>query len=79
MQRKKFEGPKIAMLNIELELKSEKENAELRIENVEVCLHDWHSIGEAAVNWCVLLLSPGVPESGGCRVVYSVQQAGKDR
>lgn len=37
MQRKKFEKPKIALLNIELELKSEKENAELRIENVEVC------------------------------------------
>ena len=36
MQRKKFEKPKIAMLNVELELKSEKENAELRIENVEV-------------------------------------------
>ena len=36
MQRKKFDNPKIALLNIELELKSEKENAELRIENVEV-------------------------------------------
>lgn len=36
MQRKKFENPKIALLNVELELKSEKENAELRIENVEV-------------------------------------------
>lgn len=36
MQRKQFECPKIAMLNVELELKSEKENAELRIENVEV-------------------------------------------
>lgn len=36
MQRKKFEKPRLALLNIELELKSEKENAELRIENVEV-------------------------------------------
>ncbi len=36
MQRKKFDNPKIALLNVELELKSEKENAELRIENVEV-------------------------------------------
>lgn len=34
MQRKKFENPKIVLLNVELELK--KENAELRIENVEV-------------------------------------------
>ena len=36
MQRKRFEKPKIALLNVELELKSEKENAELRIDNVEV-------------------------------------------
>ena len=36
MQPKSYTDPKIALLNIELELKSEKENAELRIENVEV-------------------------------------------
>ena len=36
MQPKKYQTPKIAMLNIELELKSEKENAEIRIDNVEV-------------------------------------------
>ena len=36
MQRKLFQYPKIALLNVELELKSEKENAELRIDNVEV-------------------------------------------
>ena len=36
MQRKLFENPKIVLLNVELELKSEKENAELRIDNVEV-------------------------------------------
>jgi len=29
-QPKKFEAPKIALLNVELELKSEKENAEVR-------------------------------------------------
>lgn len=29
-QPKKFENPKILLLNIELELKSEKENAEIR-------------------------------------------------
>ena len=38
MQPKSYTDPKIALLNIELELKSEKENAELRIENVEVCM-----------------------------------------
>ena len=36
MQRKKYTQPIIALLNIELELKAEKENAELRIDNVEV-------------------------------------------
>lgn len=36
MQPKKYHNPKIALLNIELELKSEKENAEIRIDNVEV-------------------------------------------
>ena len=34
-QPKKFDNPKICLLNLELELKSEKENAEIRIENVE--------------------------------------------
>lgn len=32
-QPKKFENPTIALLNIELELKSEKENAEVRLDN----------------------------------------------
>ena len=36
MQPKKYRDPTIALLNIELELKSEKENAEIRIDNVEV-------------------------------------------
>lgn len=32
-QPKKFLKPKICLLNLELELKSEKENAEIRLEN----------------------------------------------
>lgn len=35
-QPKKFTDPKIIALNIELELKSEKDNAEIRIENPDV-------------------------------------------
>jgi len=35
MQKKKIVNPKIALLNIELELKSEKENAEVRVDNVD--------------------------------------------
>lgn len=37
-QPKKFSNPKICLLNLELELKSEKENAEIRIENPEVII-----------------------------------------
>jgi len=35
MQKKSYNNAKIAMLNIELELKAEKENAEVRLDNVE--------------------------------------------
>lgn len=35
MQRKAYDKPKIALLNIELELKAEKDNAEVRVDNVE--------------------------------------------
>lgn len=36
MQPKKYQNPKIALLNIELELKSERDNAEIRVDSVEV-------------------------------------------
>jgi len=45
---KKFESPKILLLNVELELKSERENAEVRISN----LKDYQSIVEA--EWQVI-------------------------
>uniref|UniRef100_A0A4W3IX52 T-complex protein 1 subunit eta n=1 Tax=Callorhinchus milii TaxID=7868 RepID=A0A4W3IX52_CALMI len=37
MQPKKYENPKISLLNVELELKAEKDNAEVRVNNVEAC------------------------------------------
>ena len=36
-QPKSFKNPKILSLNIELELKAEKDNAEVRVEDVRVC------------------------------------------
>ena len=39
MQRKQYKNPKIALLNIELELKAEKDNAEIRVDTVEVKGH----------------------------------------
>merc|ERR1711993_30453 len=35
MQEKHYKTPKIALLNVELELKAEKDNAEVRVDNVE--------------------------------------------
>ena len=49
MQPKKYTNPKVALLNIELELKSEKENAEIRLTNVEVRNFDHFSIKLFAV------------------------------
>lgn len=40
MQPKKYKNPKIAMLNVELELKAEKDNAEIRLDNVKVRLQN---------------------------------------
>uniref|UniRef100_W5LE64 T-complex protein 1 subunit eta n=1 Tax=Astyanax mexicanus TaxID=7994 RepID=W5LE64_ASTMX len=37
MQPKRYDNPKIALLNIELELKAEKDNAEVRVKSVEAC------------------------------------------
>ena len=36
-QPKSFDNPKILSLNVELELKAEKDNAEVRIDHVDVC------------------------------------------
>ena len=36
MQPKKYNSPKIALLNVELELKAERANAEVRVDSVEV-------------------------------------------
>jgi len=45
-QPKKFENPKVLLLNVELELKSEKENAEIRIDDP----NEYQSIVEAEWN-----------------------------
>jgi T-complex protein 1 subunit eta len=48
MQSKSYSNPLIAMLNVELELKSEKENAEVRVTNVK----DYQQIVDA--EWEIL-------------------------
>lgn len=64
-QPKKFENPKIVILNLELELKSEKENAEIRIENPE----DYQSIVDA--EWDIIYGKLENIAKTGAKVVLS--------
>ncbi|XP_071483402.1 T-complex protein 1 subunit eta-like [Diadema antillarum] len=65
MQPKKYTTPKIAMLNVELELKSEKENAEVRVESVE----DYQAIVDA--EWSILYDKLEKIYQSGAKVVLS--------
>jgi len=62
---KKFSNPKILLLNVELELKSEKENAEVRIENPE----DYQSIVDA--EWQVIYDKLDACVNSGANIVLS--------
>lgn len=64
-QPKKFENPKILVLNVELELKAEKENAEIRIENPD----DYQSIVDA--EWKIIYQKLENIVNCGAQVVLS--------
>lgn len=64
-QPKSFDDPLICILNLELELKSEKENAEIRIENVE----DYQKIVDA--EWQIIYDKLQGIVDCGCKVVLS--------
>jgi len=64
-QPKKFQNPKIALLNIELEKKSEKENAEIRIENPE----DYQSLIDA--EWDIIYKKLDSLAKSGANIVLS--------
>lgn len=64
-QPKKFENPKIALLNIELELKAEKETAEIRIEKPE----EFQSIVDA--EWKIIYTKLEQIVASGAQVVLS--------
>ena len=66
MQPKKYTNPKIALLNVELELKAEKTNAEIRIDNVEVII----IIVIVIVALCAVV---GLSVHCGCRVDHLVR------
>ena len=65
MQPKKYVNPKIALLNIELELKSEKENAEVRVNTVE----DYQQIVDA--EWDILYDKLEKLVKSGAQVILS--------
>ncbi|CUS23847.1 LAQU0S12e01376g1_1 [Lachancea quebecensis] len=64
-QPKKFKNPKILSLNLELELKAEKDNAEVRVEHVE----DYHAVVDA--EWQIILDKLKQIEDSGANIVLS--------
>jgi len=64
-QPKKFDSPSILCLNIELELKNEKDNAEVRIENPE----DYQSIVDA--EWRIIYEKLDKIHASGAKIVLS--------
>lgn len=65
MQKKEYNNPLIALLNVELELKSEKENAEVRVTNVK----DYQDIVDA--EWDILYEKLDWCYNSGAKVVLS--------
>ncbi|XP_062903250.1 T-complex protein 1 subunit eta [Mobula hypostoma] len=65
MQPKKYDRPRIALLNVELELKAEKDNAEIRVDNVE----DYQAIVDA--EWNILYDKLEKIYQSGAKVVLS--------
>lgn len=65
MQQKQYKDPLIALLNVELELKAEKENAEVRVTNVK----DYQSVVDA--EWDILYEKLEACYKSGAKVVLS--------
>jgi T-complex protein 1 subunit eta len=64
-QPKKYENPKIVLLNVELELKSEKENAEVRLENPD----DYQKVVDA--EWNIIYAKLDQIINSGAQVILS--------
>ena len=65
MQPKNYTNPKMALLNIELELKAERDNAEVRVDSVE----EYQSIVDA--EWKILYEKLDILHKSGAKVVLS--------
>jgi len=65
MQPKKYKNPKIALLNIELELKAERDNAEIRVDNVQ----EYQNVVDA--EWNILYQKLEKMHLSGAKVILS--------
>ncbi|CAI4231315.1 unnamed protein product [Auanema sp. JU1783] len=65
MQPKHYDNPKVALLNIELELKAEKDNAEMRLASVD----DFQSVVDA--EWNILYAKLQKIHDSGAKIVLS--------
>jgi len=65
MQPKRYQSPKIALLNIELELKAEKDNAEVRVDSVQ----EYQNIVDA--EWSILYEKLQKLHESGAKVILS--------
>lgn len=65
MQQKSYKNPKIVCLNIELELKAERDNAEIRLDNV----HEYQQIVDA--EWTILYEKLQKMHESGANIVLS--------
>jgi len=65
MQPKNYDNPKIALLNIELELKAERDNAEIRVENVQ----EYQKIVDT--EWNILYEKLDLIHKSGAKIVLS--------
>ncbi|XP_063718264.1 T-complex protein 1 subunit eta-like [Symsagittifera roscoffensis] len=65
MQPKKYKNAQIALLNIELELKAERTNAEMRLENVK----DYQEVVDA--EWNILYDKLAACEASGAKIILS--------
>lgn len=69
-QPKKFTDPKILLLNLELELKAEKDNAEIRIDNPD----DFQKIVDA--EWNIIYNKLNTIVNSGAQIVLSQNPIG---
>jgi len=65
MQPKKYSHPKISLLNIELELKAERDNAEVRVESIK----EYQRVVDA--EWKILYEKLDLIHKSGAQVVLS--------